>query len=226
MTAGRWRSWRGWGAVTTLAIALLAGAAVVGQGVGAQTPDDVLLTAERLTYNEELAVVTASGNVELSRGERLLRADTLSYNRRADLVTASGNVALLEPSGDVLFADYMELTGDLKSGAIKGIRVLMSDESRFAANGGRLTSDGRTVMSKAVYSPCKLCEDDPDRAPIWQIKAVEVTHDKKLRQIFYTDAFLEVFGVPVFYVPFFSHPDPTVVRKTGFLPPSFGGNST
>jgi LPS-assembly protein len=225
VTAGRWRSWRGWGAVTALTIALLTGAPVVGQGVGAQTPDDVLLTAETLTYNEELGVVTASGNVELSRDERILRADTLSYNRRADLVTASGNVALMEPSGDVLFADYMELTGDLKSGAIAGIRVLMSDDSRFAANGGRLTSDGRTVMSKAVYSPCKLCEDDPDRAPIWQIKAFEVTHDKKLRRIFYSDAFLEVFGVPVLYVPFFSHPDPTVVRKTGFLPPSFGSNS-
>ena len=125
MTAGRWRSWRGWGAVTTLAIALLAGAA------SAQTPDDVLLTAEQVTYNEELGVVTASGNVELSRGVRVLRADTLSYNRRADLVTASGNVALIEPSGDVLFADYMELTGDLKSGAIAGIRILMTDESRL-----------------------------------------------------------------------------------------------
>ncbi len=163
---GGWRGWRGSGAAAVLAVALLAGAA------GAQVPGDVLLTAEEVTYTEELGVVTASGNVELSRAERVLRADTLSYDRRADLVTASGNVALMEPSGDVLFADFMELTDDLKSGAVAGIRVLMTDGSRFAANGGRLTSDGRTVMSKAVYSPCKLCEDDPDRAPILQVNAV------------------------------------------------------
>ena len=29
MTAGRWRSWRGWGAVTTLAIALLSLAPII-----------------------------------------------------------------------------------------------------------------------------------------------------------------------------------------------------
>ena len=38
--------------------------------------------------------------------------------------------------------------------------------------------------------------------------------------VYYRNARLEFFGVPMAYLPFFAHPDPTVRRKTGFLTPS------
>lgn len=205
--------------------AILAVAPPPARSQDVQPDDRVLLTADEVIYDDTLGVVTATGHVEMAKGQRVLRADTLSYNRRADLVTASGNVAVVEPSGAVVFAEYVELTGDLKSGAIEGIRILLEDDSRFAAGGGRMTSDGRTELRKAIYSPCDLCPEHPDDPPVWQLKAYEITHDKELRRIFYADAFLEVFGVPVAYVPFFSHPDPTVIRKTGFLRPTFGSDS-
>ena len=47
-------------------------------------------------------------------------------------------------------------------------------------------------------------------------------HDKNTREIRYQNARLELYGVPVAYTPFFSHPDPGVKRKSGFLTPSFG----
>jgi LPS-assembly protein len=34
-----------------------------------------------------------------------------------------------------------------------------------------------------------------------------------------------MYGVPVAYLPYFSHPDPTVDRKTGLLAPTFGSDS-
>ena len=187
--------------------------------------DNVLMSADTVTYDEDFGVVTASGNVEVSHSGSILLADTVSYNRRSDVVIASGNVALLPPGDDVIFSNYMELAGNLKSGVIRGIQILFSDGSRAAAVGGHMTSDGRTEVRKAVYSPCELCPEKNLRNPLWQIKSLSVIHDKSLRRIFYRDAFLEVFGVPVAYVPFFSHPDPTVGRKTGFLAPSIGTNS-
>ena len=36
---------------------------------------------------------------------------------------------------------------------------------------------------------------------------------------------MEIFGVPILYTPYLSHPDPTVKRRMGFLTPVFGGNS-
>src|SRR5690606_145129 len=38
----------------------------------------------------------------------------------------------------------------------------------------------------------------------------------------YRDAWMEIYGIPVMYTPYLSHPDPTVKRKSGFLSPSFG----
>lgn len=198
-----------------------------GEAWGQDDPDqEILMLADEVTYDDRLGIVTARGSIELARGERVLLADTLSYNMRSDMVTASGNVAVVEPTGEVLFADYIELTGDLKSGAIAGIGILLTDGSRLAAAGGRKMADGRTDLRKVVYSPCELCGDELDESPLWQIKAYRVVHDTELQTIFYNDAILEVFGVPVFYVPIFSHPDPTVVRKSGFLPPTFGRNSS
>ena len=32
---------------------------------------------------------------------------------------------------------------------------------------------------------------------------------------------VKIYDVPVFYIPRLSHPDPTVDRRSGFLPPTF-----
>ncbi|MGH6718382.1 MAG: LPS-assembly protein LptD, partial [Alphaproteobacteria bacterium] len=178
--------------------------------------------ADELEYDRELGQVTARGHVEISQGERILLADTVSYNQRTDTVIAAGNVTLLEPSGDVVFADYVELTDQFREGVIHGIRVLLADRSRFAANGAVRTGGRRTTMSKAVYSPCELCREDPARPPLWQIKALRIIHDQERHDIIYKDTWLEVFGVPVLYTPYFRHPDPTVKRRTGLLAPSYG----
>src|SRR5437762_5099051 len=44
--------------------------------------------------------------------------------------------------------------------------------------------------------------------------------------LYFENAQLEFFGVPMAYLPYFSTPDPTVKRKTGFLMPSFSQAST
>ena len=149
----------------------------------------------------------------------------MTYNQRTETITASGNISLLEPSGEVFFAEFVELSDDLKDGVAEGIRVLLPDRSRIAAVGGRLVAGIRTTMRKAVYSPCEICKEHPDRPPTWQIKAFEVVHDRANQEIEYKDAWLEFYGVPVLYTPYFYHPDPTIKRKTGLLTPSFGFSS-
>jgi LPS-assembly protein len=206
------------GAFAVAALLTLAPSAFAAELPSEDEP--VLLSADEVSYDRDLGVVTARGHVELSQGERILLADTLTYNERTGTVAASGNVSLLEPTGDVAFADYVELTSGLREGVIRDIRVLLKDGSRIAANGGRRTGE-RTEFAKAVYSPCPLCEEDPTRAPLWQLKAVRVTHDQEEHRIEYRDAWLEIYGVPVAYTPYFSHPDPTVTRQSGMLTPHF-----
>ena len=50
-------------------------------------------------------------------------------------------------------------------------------------------------------------------------------HDEVERVIHYEDATLDVMGVPIVWLPWFSHPDPTVDRASGFLVPEFRQSS-
>jgi LPS-assembly protein len=211
-------------------LAICAGASAdaqtAGQGLATQRErEPVLFKADQLRNEQKLGLVVATGNVEFSQGQRTLLADSVTYNKRTDIVTATGNVSVLEPTGEVLFADHVELTGDLRNGIIENIRVRLTDDARIAAAGGKRSGGNRTEFAKAVYSPCKLCEEDPSRAPIWQIKAVEVIHDQTTKDIEYKDASLEFYGIPVLYTPYLSHPDPTVDRRSGFLIPTYGSDS-
>lgn len=195
------------------------------QSPGAAAQPPVLLTADQVTFDEPNGLVTATGNVELAQGPRNVRADKITYNQRTKVVIATGAIRLVEPSGDIIFADYAELTDDLKDVFIENIRVLMTDNGRVAGNEGERREGKLTRISRGVYSPCDLCKSDPTRAPLWQIRAVRIVHDNQEHEVRYKDATMEIFGIPVGYTPYLSHPDPSVDRKSGFLTPSFGNSS-
>ena len=184
--------------------------------------EPAVVTADEVLFDEPLGLVVARGQVEVSQGDRLLRADEVVYNSRTNVVTATGNVALVEPTGDVVFAEFAELQGDLAEGFIDTVGIVLSDNSRIAANSGIRRSDRVTEVDRAVYSPCRICEDDPTRAPLWQLRAVRVVQDQETRDVIYRDAFLDFFGIPILYTPYLRHPDPSVEQRSGFLAPSVG----
>ncbi|MBE9556786.1 MAG: LPS-assembly protein LptD [Proteobacteria bacterium] len=213
-------------AILLAAFVYLSGATAMAQEPKKANPDEqAVISADEITYDDTLNSVFATGNVEVAYGERILLADSVRYNRNEDSVVASGNIVLLEPSGEVIFAEYVELKDELRSGVIKNIRILLSDDSRFAANGARRIDGRKTIMRKAVYSPCAICAENPDRAPLWQLKASTIIHDQEAQDITYTNAWLELFGIPVFYTPYLTHPDPTVERRSGLLAPRIGSSN-
>ena len=57
--------------------------------------------------------------------------------------------------------------------------------------------------------------------PPWSLQANQMVHDKSKKTIFYDDAVVKIYDIPVFYFPKLAHPDPSVNRRSGFLPPSF-----
>lgn len=183
------------------------------------------LSADSMTYDRELGLITASGNVQISYDGRLLIADKITYNQKTGIVRAVGNASLTEKNGEVLLGDRFDITGDLKDGVIYNIGLVLADRSRVAGTGARRSNGIKTEVRNAVYSPCNLCEDDPEASPLWQLKAVRVIHNAEEKRVEYRDAWLEVFGVPVLYTPYLSHPDPTIKRRSGLLAPSFSSST-
>ncbi len=185
----------------------------------------VSFSADQMTYDRNSHIITATGKVEVSQGGRLMYADHISYNQKTDILKATGNISLLELNGEVIFANKVEVTGDMKDGIIEDIGLILADKARFAATGARRSGANILEFKNAVYSPCNLCEENPRDPPLWQVRAVKVIYDKTKQRIEYRDATLEVFGFPVAYTPYFAHPGPTVKRRSGFLIPRVGGSS-
>ncbi|UFN48141.1 LPS assembly protein LptD [Roseomonas sp. OT10] len=185
----------------------------------------VTFTADSVEYDENRALVTASGNVEAWQNERILRADRMTYDRNTGVAVAEGNVQLLQPDGQVLFADRAELAGGMREGVIEGVSALLAQNGRLIANGARRTdAPGGPILdlSRPVYSSCDLCADDPTEPPLWQVQSRLATRDEGAQRIRFRDATVRLAGVPVLYTPYMSMPDPSTPRSSGFLSPSFG----
>lgn len=204
-----------------LAFAATATAPPTAAEGGEAKPPPALLQADEVIFNDKTNVVEARGNVEISRNERILLSDRVAYDLDANLIRAEGDITLLEPSGEVVFAEEVELSGDLREGAIRSFRMLLTDRSRLAAANAVRVEGNKTVLRQVAFTPCDRCESNPEAPPLWQITAEKVVHDQDAKVIAYRNARLEVAGVPVAYTPYFDHPDPTVERKTGLLTPNF-----
>ena len=208
-----------------LLLSLVAGSGAAAEPGSSAGREPLVFQAEKIEFDRERNLVAATGDVELAREGRILRADRIVLDRNTGIARAHGNVTLIEPDGEVLFAASVELTEDLRDGFVEQFKARLSSGSRLAASSGQLQGGTRADLNQAVYSACEPCEDDPSGAPLWQVKARRVTHDRVEQQVTYRDAVLEMWGVPVFYTPYLSHPDPDVIRKSGFLTPTVGIDS-
>ena len=183
---------------------------------------ETLITAQQMHSDSATGIVSASGKVELVRGDYVLHADKISYNQKTGVMTADGHVALLTPTGEVEFADHQEITGDMKQAFAQNVGVLFSDNSRMAARRTQRYDERYTVADHAMYTACNVCRENPEQEPLWQMKADTITHDNVEHEIYYHDATIDFASVPIAYTPYMSAPDPTVKRRQGFLSPMPG----
>ena len=183
---------------------------------------DFLLRADQVSHERDLNLVIARGNVKVSDGVEIVEADMVSYNQKLKIISASGNVRFYDKKGGLTRSNYMELSENFKKGFVEKASLLTKDDQRLTARQGLL--DGNvTTFSRASYTPCAVCEG---RTPMWHITSSKVTKDDDSHMLYYLNSVLNIKGIPVLYIPYFSHPDPLLERKNGFLMPLIGNNST
>jgi LPS-assembly protein len=192
------------------------------QGQAAQRQQGRLLVeAREIIYDNDRDRVEARGDVQLYYQGRSLEADRVVYDRASKRVFAEGNARLKEPNGQVVYSDRFELTEDFRDGFIDSIRLTTPDNQRFTARRAERTDGETTVFEQGTYTACEPCKQNPEKPPLWQVKAARIISKNQEQVIYYEDATLEFWGVPVAWLPFFSAPDPTVTRKSGVLTPRF-----
>jgi LPS-assembly protein len=203
-------------ALTVLALALPAG----GQ---APPPPPATLIADSIRFEQGSEIIRAEGGVEIFYDGARLRAASVLYDGAADTVQVTGPITLTEANGrSVVFADFAELSSDLRDGVLRSARLVLDRQLQIAATEIE-RSDGRyTQIYQGVASSCEVCFDNP--VPLWEIRARRVIHDQLERQLYFDGASFRVMGMPIAYLPRLRLPDPTLERTTGLLTPSLRVN--
>ena len=181
------------------------------------------LQADQLIYDTKGNRVIAQGNVEIYYNNFILTADQVIYDQGVNKLYAEGNAQLKDPNGSITRADRMEALDDFRDAFIQSLSVVTRDDTRIAAENAIRREGNVTEFQRGRFTPCR---NDPGSPPLWCLAAARIVHDQQAATITYQDATFEVLGVPVFYLPYFQHADPSVKRKSGFLAPSFGNSST
>ena len=185
----------------------------------------MLVQADELDYDYNNQRVSAIGNVRMYYQGATIEADRVIYDQRAKRLHAEGNARLTDADGKISYGEVIDLSDDYRDGFVDSLRVETPDQTRIAAARAERSEGNFTVFQSGVYTACEPCKDDPRKPPLWQIKAARIIHNQTEKMIYFESAAIEFFGVPLAYFPYFSAPDPTVKRKTGFLLPVVSSSS-
>lgn len=180
----------------------------------------MLLEADELIYDEVNNTVAAVGNVQIAYDGYTLVADRVTYDRGTGRVIATGAVEIVEPKGNRVFAEEIDITDNFQDGFVSALRVETADNTRFAAQSAERRDGEISVFNEGVYTACEPCKEDPSKPPLWQIRARKVVINDVTKRVEYEDATFELFGRPIAYLPRFAHADPSIRRKSGFLFPT------
>ena len=181
------------------------------------------LQGDDLIYDTKNNRVVARGNVEIYYNNYALTADQVVFDQAANTLTATGNVQVREPNGNILRADRFDATADFRDAFIQTLQAVTRDDTRIAAKRATRQDANITEFENGKFTPCK---NDPGKPPLWCISAARIVHDQQAGTVNYQDAQFEILGVPVLYLPFFTHADPSVKRRTGFLLPEYSTSTS
>jgi len=158
----------------------------------------VAFEADGVAYDSQGETVTAEGNVLLRSGDQSVRADQVTWNRTSGQIVATGNVRLVDEDGNQLFTDRVELTDELRAGAMDNLLLALREGGRLAAERGTRDDAGNVFLETAAYSGCAVVDSEGcPKNPSWRITADRVVYDAESKTIRFRGAFLEVFGLRV-----------------------------
>ena len=189
------------------------------------------LLSKNIFYNTNKKILNSNEISIFNDTEgNIIETSMFQYDIRENLFSSIGKIKVKDILNNKYF--FKEIHVDTKKKEMIGsdVSVILDQKNfglsqendpRFVAN-DIFVSKNITNLSKGVFTVCKLKEN---KCPPWSIQAKKITHNKLKKTIYYKKATLKIYDIPIFYFPKFFHPDPTVKRQSGFLPPFFSLSS-
>ncbi len=156
--------------------------------------------------------------------------DNFEYDSNTNIFKSIGYIKIEDKKNNSYEFSQIYIDAIKKELIGTDIKAFLNDESlkvnkennpRIFANAIQLNKE-KSVYEKSVFTLCKFREND--KCPPWTIQSKKMLHDNKKKTIYYDNAVVKVYDIPVLYFPKLSHPDPTVDRRSGFLVPSISNS--
>lgn len=182
----------------------------------------VNVTADKLEFDQVKNILSASGNIKLKQNGNTLVAQKIIYDLNEKCIEIEGPLQLTaKEEGAVIEAQRGRMREDLMNGSLEEVKIIYQDNTQIVSKEARVKNGKVIIVENITYTPCLFCDGEK---PLWEIDARKVSYDRARHLVQYNNAKMKIKGIPFLYTPYLAHPDPTIKRKTGLLPPKFGSS--
>ncbi len=192
------------------------------------TSEGFIIFGEDIIFNNSEKIISSKKPANIKDLENNnIYLDNFEYSTKNNFFKASGKIKVIDTRENTynfsqIFIDEKkrEIVGtDVKSFINQeNFKINKNNKPRIFANTVNVNKK-ESNFTKSVFTLCDYRKDD--KCPPWSLQAKSMKHDSESKTIYYDNAILKVYDIPIFYFPKLSHPDPTVDRRSGFLPPAF-----
>ena len=164
-------------------------------------------------------VIAVGDAIAVNKNNVKIQSDKLIYDKSQNFLEANGNVIINDQMNNTFFLDELKSYENLSIISGKMVKARLHDDSRVVGSSFD-KKDKISTLENAEYTPCAKENYLIKNCPGWKLKSEKIYHDSENKTIHYDHAQIQLFNIPVFYLPYFSHPDPSVKKRSGFLMPT------
>ena len=178
-----------------------------------------ILADEMMTDDRNERIEAQGDAIAIDSTGLKLQSDKLIYNNIEETIITKGNVIFNDLDGNTYF--FYDVTSDKEMQNLSGKnpKARLEDGSR-AVGSNLIKKNNITKINNAEYTPCDKNDYLIKNCPGWKLKSKNIYQDSDTKTIHYDHARIHLFNIPVLYLPYFSHPDPSVKKRSGFLMPT------
>ncbi len=177
--------------------------------------------SQRIYSNRETTVKDINGNIyNLENSFQFDLKNEIITTEKTNIIDADNNIYIFENAKINLVSKEI-LGKELKIDFVDNYFGIPNNDPILKGRSA-VSDNEKTKIYKTVFSTCNTTNKS---CPGWEIETEEFTHDKVNKVFNYKNSWLKLFDQEIFYFPYFSHPDPSVERKSGFLVPYYGSSN-
>jgi LPS-assembly protein len=185
------------------------------------TSEGYFLSGENIIFDNKNKSIRSENNATIKDLENNnIYLENFEYSTENNFFKSAGKIKIVDSNENSY--NFSQIYIDEKKREIIGtdIKAFLNQENfkvdidnkpRVFANTVKIDSQN-TEFTKSIFTLCNYRKKD--KCPPWSLQAGKMTHNKKKKTIYYDNAVIKIYDLPIFYLPKLSHPDPTVDRMS------------